>query len=442
MNPLKNTLPLLGQLVKHIPAKLPDTLARKHKIQTRSFSPTSHVVTMMYAQLSHALSLNDICDALQNHQSYLSQIRDCTPPSRNGLSHANLTRNADMAEELFWTTLQTFKADYPEFMTDGRYYPGLPRRFTRTIHAVDSSTIPLVANCMEWAKHRHQKAAAKLHMDLNMQTFLPSFAIVRSAKSADPKVAWELCAHLKAGEITVFDKAYVDFTHLHHLDKRGIFWVTRAKDNMQYEVMGQQASVDVPASDNASGHAEKVMGQQASGCIPKGKKRKYERKRIKVIRDVRIKLKNAASFENYPQELRLVEAEVEVKNKMVTMTFITNNFAWSSVTICELYRARWGVEVFFKEIKQTLQLADFMGYSENAVRWQVWIALLVYLLLRFVAWKNAWKHSFSRLFTLVRGIIWNYFDLADILARCDTLGKRMRTRASPERCYQMYFEFS
>ena len=442
MNPLKNTLPLLGQLVKHIPAKLPDTLARKHKIQTRSFSPTSHVVTMMYAQLSHALSLNDVCDALQNHQSYLSQIRDCTPPSRNGLSHANLTRNADMAEELFWTTLQTFKADYPEFMTDGRYYPGLPHRFTRTIHAVDSSTIPLVANCMEWAKHRRQKAAAKLHMDLNMQTFLPSFAIVRSAKSSDPKVAWELCAHLKAGEIAVLDKAYVDFTHLHHLDRRGISWVTRAKDNMQYEVMGQQASVDVPASGNASGDAGKVMGQQASGCTPKGKKRKYRRKRIKVIRDVRIKLKNAASFENYPQELRLVEAEVEVKNKMVPMTFISNNFTWSAVTICELYRARWGIEVFFKEIKQTLQLADFMGYSENAVRWQIWIALLVYLLLRFVAWKNAWKHSFSRLFTLVRGIIWNYFDLADILARCDTMGKRMRTRASPERCYQICFEFS
>ncbi|MEI8247285.1 MAG: transposase, partial [Lentisphaerota bacterium] len=181
---------------------------------------------------------------------------------------------------------------------------------------------------------------------------------------------------------------------------------------------------------------------QASGCTPKGKKRKYRRKRIKVIRDVRIKLKNAASFENYPQELRLVEAEVEVKNKMVPMTFISNNFTWSAVTICELYRARWGIEVFFKEIKQTLQLADFMGYSENAVRWQIWIALLVYLLLRFVAWKNTWKHSFSRLFTLVRGIIWNYFDLADILARCDTMGKRMRTRASPERCYQICFEFS
>jgi len=148
MNPLKNTLPLLGQLVKCVPPKLADVLARKYKIQTRSFSPTSHVVSMMYAQLSHALSLNDVCDALRNHQSNLSQIRNCVPPSRNGLSHANRTRNADMSEELFWTTLQTLKDDYPEFMTEGRYYPGLPHRFTRTIHAVDSSTIQLVANCM------------------------------------------------------------------------------------------------------------------------------------------------------------------------------------------------------------------------------------------------------------------------------------------------------
>ena len=441
MSPSKNTLPLLGQLVKYIPAKLVDTLARKYKIQTRSFSPISHVVTMMYAQLSHALSLNDVCDALQNHHSYLSQIRDCVPPSRNGLSHANRTRNADISEELFWTTLQTLKNDYPEFMSKGRYYPGLPRRFTRTIHAVDSSTIPLIANCMEWAKHRRQKAAAKLHMDLNMQSFLPSFAIVRSAKSSDPKVAWELCAHLKDGEIVVFDKAYVDFAHLYYLDGRGIFWVTRAKDNMQYEVMGQQASPETVHDGESSKDTEKVMGQQVSDAPGKKTKRKYERKKIRIIRDVRIKLKVMTSLESYPQEFRLIEAEVEVKNKMTNMVFISNNFTWSAVTICELYRARWGIEVFFKELKQTLQLADFMGHSENAVRWQVWTALLVYLLLRFVAWKNTWKHSFRRLFTLIRGIIWNYFDLPDIMARCDNAQSKIRARAAPESCYQMTFEF-
>ena len=445
MNPLKNTLPLLGQIVKYIPAKLVDALARKYKIQTRAFNPISHVVAMMYAQISHALSLNDVCDALQNHHSYLSQIRGCVPPSRNGLSHANRTRNADMSEELFWTTLQTLKEDHPEFMSKGRYYPGLPRRFSRTIHAVDSSTIPLIANCMEWAKHRRQKAAAKLHMDLNMQSFLPSFAIVRSAKSSDPKVAWELCAHLKDGEIVVFDKAYVDFAHLHHLDGKGIFWVTRAKDNMQYEVMGQHASSESTGKRESSKESGKVMGQQVSGTTGRRAKRKYERKKIRIIRDVRVKLKIAASVESYPKEFRLIEAEVEVKNKMTKMVFITNNFTWSAVTICELYRARWGIEVFFKELKQTLQLADFMGYSENAVRWQVWTALLVYLLLRFVAWKNTWKHSFNRLFTLIRGVIWNYFDLADIMTRCDNAQSKIRAkargRASPQTSYQMTFEF-
>lgn len=411
--PSKDNLPLLGQLVKLIPAKLADRLASKHKIQTRSFSPTSHVVAMMYAQLSHSLSLNDVCDALQNHSSALSQIRHCMPPSRNGLSHANRTRTADMAEKLFWTTFEQLKKYHPQFMTNGRRYPSLPRRFKKMIYAVDSSTIPLVANCMHWAKHRRQEAAAKLHMNLNMQSFLPALAIVRKAKQSDPKVAWEVCGHLKAGEIVVFDKAYVDFKHLHHLAKRQVFWVTRAKTNMQYKVMGQQVY----------------------------KRRKYKRKKIKVISDERIQLTSSATAKNYPQELRLLIAEVEVKKKMVVMKFISNNFDWAATSVCELYQARWGIEVFFKEIKQTLQFVDFMGHNENAVRWQIWISLLVYLLLRFIAWKQKWKHSSKRLFTLFRGVIWNYFKLESIIAYCDTLGRRKIIRATPERCYQLNFEF-
>lgn len=436
MNPSKNTLSSLGQLVKKLPAGLTDKLAKKHEIQTRSFSPTSHVVALIYAQLSHALSLNDVCDALQNHRGYLSQIRNCTPPSRNGLSYANRTRNADMAEELFWSTLEYFKEFFPDFISDSRCYPGLPHRFKRVIHAVDSSTIALVANCMSWAKHRRQKAAAKLHMNLNMQSFLPSAAIVRTAKLTDPTMAWEVCATLKAGEVGVFDKAYVDFKHLNHLNLRDVFWVTRAKDNMQYEVMGQQTHSQKAENNNASRKPEKVMGQHPR------KKRKYRRKKVKVISDERIKLTTPNSVKNYPQEIRLVTAEVEVKGKMKVMKFITNNFTWSAVSVCELYQARWGIEVFFKELKQTLQLADFMGHNENAVRWQIWIALLTYLLLRFIAWEHKWKHSFNRLFTLIRGVVWNYYDIASLIACCDTVNKQKRLRASPERCYQMNFEFT
>ena len=103
MNPHKNTMVVLGQIIKLIPPKLIEKLKNKHNIQTRSFTATSHVVSLIHAQLAHALSLNDICDGMRNHHGVLSQIRNCVPPSRNGLPHANKTRTADMAEESFWT---------------------------------------------------------------------------------------------------------------------------------------------------------------------------------------------------------------------------------------------------------------------------------------------------------------------------------------------------
>jgi hypothetical protein len=100
-----------------------------------------------------------------------------------------------------------------------------------------------------------------------------------------------------------------------------------------------------------------------------------------------------------------------------------------------LYKSRWGIEVFFKEIKQTLQIADFMGYSENAVRWQIWIALLVYVLLRFIAWQSHWKHSFTRLFTVIRGVLWSCLDLFSLLDCCGTARGAPRMRAAPDQCY-------
>ena len=415
---------VLAQVVKFIPPKYIDVLARSYNIQTRSFSATSHVVAMLYAHLSHALSLNDICDALQNHSGTLSQIRNCTPPTRNGLSYANRTRNADMAEKLFWVVYCDLMEQYPNFFTSSRSYPGLPYRFRRTIYAFDSTTVSLTANSIGWAQHRRHKAALKMHNGLNMQSFLPEFLIVKSAKDSDPKTAWELCSQLKDGNIAVFDKAYVDFSHLNHLHCRGISWVTRPKENMLYKVMGQHTSA---AEEQDTTATRKVMGQhRLLGCkkLKRGKKRRYVRKKIRIISDEQILLTGVKTPESYPRELRLVTTEVEVKKKMTRMSFITNNFDWSAYTVCEVYRARWGVEVFFKELKQTLQLADFLGYNENAVRWQIWMALLTYLLLRFIAWSNQWKHTFSRLFTLIRGVLWNYFDLSSILAACDTMGRR------------------
>ena len=442
MDPQKSNMTVLAQIVKQIPAKIIDSLAKKFRIQTRAFSPTSHVVTLLYEHLAHSLSLNDVCDSLQHHSGILSQIRRCTPPTRNGLSYANRNRNADMAEELFWYVYNDLKSSYPAFFTSSRSYPGLPHRIRRTLMAFDSTTIQLTADSLDWAKHRRRKAAAKMHTGLNMQSFLPSVVIVKSAKDSDPKTAPELCAGLLSGEVAVFDKAYVDFKHLYNLDARGVFWVTRKKENMVYEVVGQQT---ISTDGITFSSMQKVMGQHRKSTLKSvRKKRPYIRKRIRIISDKRIRLTIAKTAAYYPKELRLVTAEVEVKKKMTRMEFITNNFDWSPVTVCELYRARWGIEVFFKELKQTLQLADFMGYNENAVRWQIWTGLLAYLLLRFISWENHWKHTFSRLYTLIRGVLLNFFNLRDVILCCDTTGRRgsNRIRGSPEKAYQMSFDFA
>ena len=102
------------------------------------------------------------------------------------------------------------------------------------------------------------------------------------------------------------------------------------------------------------------------------------------------------------------------------MVFLTNNLTWSAQTIADLYRCRWSIEVFFKELKQTLQLADFLGHNANAVKWQVWMALLVYVLLRFQAWRSQWAHSFSRLLTVLRAALWLPRDVGELLRRYGT----------------------
>jgi len=252
---------------------------------------------------------------------------------------------------------------------------------------------------MNWAKHRRRKAAAKCHMRLDLQSFLPKFAVVKPAKHSDPAVAYEVCSGLKAGEIVVFDKAYIDFVHLNLLDERSVFWVSRAKDNMQYKT---------------------VKENKTSG---------------KILRDEIIQLTTPKTFSQYTKNLRLVEASVEIDGKEMQMTFITNNLNWAASSICELYKCRWAVEVFFKQIKQNLQLCDFLGYSENAIKWQVWTALLVYVLLRFFAFTNKWEHSFSRFITMLRAVLWDKFNVSELIKAYGTAGGLKRTRAAPEQAY-------
>ena len=406
MKPNRSKFTVMRQLVAMIPAGMVGKLAREHGVEkrTRSFSAWSHVVSLIFAQVSHALSLNDVCDTLRHHSGALATVRGATPPSRNGLSHANKVRNADMGEALFWEMLKHLQSISPKFGL-GHGHSGMPRRFKRMIHIVDSTTIQLIMNCMDWAKHRRRKAAAKCHMRLNLQNFLPAFAIVKEAGTHDSREAHALCQSIKAGEIVVFDKAYVDFEHLGILDQRDVFWVTRAKENMAYTVVGTFSE-------------------------PKGS----------ILKDEEIRLTGKAVETDYPQTFRRITAQVVVDGEDKLMTFITNNTVWAPSSVCDLYKARWAIEVFFKQLKQTLQLADFLGHSKQAVRWQIWMALLTYVLLRFIAFQSKWKGSFARLFTILRGILWETLAIDSVIACCGTADPP-RIIAAPAQAYLPGFQF-
>lgn len=400
--PAGHSYTILKQVCNLIPPHLVNSLAGEHGVeeQSRTFTPWSHVVSLIHAQLTHAIGLNDVCDSLQMNRAALSTVRGATPPSRNNLSHANRIRNCDMGEALYWAMMEHLMAQSPGF-GKGKVRRGYLRRFRTAIHAIDSTTIQLVANCMDWAKHRRRKAAAKCHLRLNLQSFLPECAIIDTAKFHDGAKAKTLCARLEDGEIAVFDKAYVDFKHLHELTQRGVWWVTRAKDNLQYKVLKRLKTTDNP----------------------------------RILSDEVVELTVFYSQRAYPQQMRRVVALVEVDGEDREMVFLSNNMVWSAWTVAELYRCRWDIEVFFKEIKQTLQLADFLGHSANAIRWQVWTGLLVHLLLRYLAYLHSWAHSFTRLFTVVRAVLWRRWHLGELLDSYGTAKPPGRICGTPEQAY-------
>ena len=402
--PARRSYTVLHQLVQLIPAGLPDELAREAGADIRKFSCTSHVISLIYGHLSRSASLNEICDAAKVHEPEVNRIRRATAPKRNTLSHANRTRDPSIAEKLYWEVFRHLQEISPGF---GRFHrhDGFLSRLKREIFAIDSTTLKLSLSCMDWARHRRKKAAAKTHMRLNVGTMLPTFAVVDKASHHDSKHAAALCGSLKDGDVLLADRAYLDFLYLHGLTRRGVTFVLREKENSVWEKVGETSCKDI---------------------------------RIIADETVRPAIKGTAG--KYPEPLRRVTAIVEVDGKDTAMTFITNNFKWSPRTIAELYRTRWAIEVFFKEIKQTLQLTDFVGYNENAVKWQVWIGLLVHLLLRFLKHVSKWGLSFSRLAGILRSAVWLKTDLRAILELYGTAGCPKRPVVVGDQLYLQGFE--
>ena len=389
----------LRQVVQRIPRWLIERTANAHGVDARRFSATSHFVMLILGHLSRASCLTEICDDADLNRRKLRLVRNATPGRRNTFSHANRTRPAEVAEEVYWETVRHLGEASPGFIPPKRVRGFLARFRKRGIFAIDSTVIRLALTCIASYPYRSKKAAAKMHVRLPVGSFIPSVVRIEAGRPHDSTMADALTKGMKGGDVLLADRAYVDFGLLRGLTAREVYWVLRQKDGMRYEV---------------------VESREASGGI---------------LSDETVRLTAAGTARKYPQTFRRVRALVEVDGEEREMTFLTNNTKWAAKTVCELYRARWAVEVFFKEIKQTLQLADFIGTNENAVRWQIWTGLLTHLLLHYLKFLSGWDKAFSRLAGIVRSAVWMDVDIVETLRLYGTASPPRRPRPH---CIQQY----
>lgn len=310
----------------------------KGNYRARNFSCRDQFLVMSYAQLTGRDSLRDIENCLMALSTKLYHCGISYAVPRNTLAKANENRDwhiyKDFAEVLLKKVRPLYAKDHFRLELDNMVY------------AFDSSTISLCLKLCPWAKFRKTKGGIKMHTLLDLRGNLPVSVYLTTASVNDVKGLDEL--YIESVAIYLMDKGYVDFYRIFKLiNKKNAYFVTRAKDNMLFEVVSA-SSVD-----------------QSTG----------------VIADEHIKLTGLRTSKWYPEELRMVTYEDYATNNVYR--FLTNNMEYEAITISELYRERWNVELFFKWIKQHLRIKSFYGTSENAIYLQIWIAICTYLLLAY-----------------------------------------------------------
>jgi hypothetical protein len=331
---------LFAQLMDFLPwttfTRIVDRYGGNYRVRT--LPCTDQFRILAFAQLTYRESLRDIeaCLAAQSAKLYHMGIR--TTVKRSTLADANEKRDwriyADFAHRLITQARKLYAED--DFGID----------LSNTVYALDSTTIDLCLSVFPWAPFRSTKAAVKMHTLLDLRGNIPSFIHLSDGKFHDVKVLDLLLP--EAGAIYTMDRAYLDFERLFELDQAGAFFVTRGKSNLR-------------AQRRYSHPVDRSTG---------------------LVCDQTVVLTGFYSQKNYQKPLRRIRFKDPETGK--TLIFLTNNFALPALTIAELYRCRWQVELFFKWIKQHLRIKKFYGTSENAVKTQIWIAVSVYVLVAIV----------------------------------------------------------
>jgi hypothetical protein len=362
---------IFNQILHLTPRHQFESLVNKYQSDryVKYFSCWQQFITLLYAQIRGKDSLRDIETSLrtQSNKWYHIGLKDI---KRSTLCDANKHRDWRVYEELFYRILSRCKDVTPKHKF----------RFDNPLYTLDATVIELCLSLYPWAKFRKRKGALKIHNLYDHSGCIPTFMTVTDAKHHDVKVAKGLDLPLMADSIVSVDRAYIDYNWLNSLNKSGVYFVTRAKKNINYEIIGQH-------------EVNKKKG---------------------LLFDYTIKLRGYYQSRYYPQRLRLVGFREPVTNKM--LVFLSNNFILSAYTITQIFKARWNIETFFKWIKQNLKIKSLLGTSRNAVLTQIWVAMCYYLLLSYIKYQTKYSYTLSEFAIMLKETVLERTSLIDLLS--------------------------
>ena len=360
---------LFNQLLRHFPKLEFAALVKKHNAEraSKGFSCRTQLVAMLFCQLAHADSLREICNGLACCVGKLVHLGIDVAPSKSTLSYANKHRPAKLFEDLFYTALARFR-DEKGLGSRKRKF-----RFKNKLLSLDSTTISLCLEMFPWARFRQAKGGVKAHVLLDHDDYLPSYVLITEARCGDVKLADSF--PLNPGSIVAMDRGYSDYGLYGRWTERGIFFVTRLKDNARYEVLDTGA---LPANRN-------------------------------ILGDELIQFTCGKAQKDCPYPLRRVAVWDPVGEREIVL--LTNLIEFGPTTIAAIYKDRWEIELFFKALKQNLKVKSFVGTSENALRIQIWTALIAILLLKWMHHLSKAKWSLSNLASMLRLNLFTYRDL-------------------------------
>lgn len=319
----------------------------------KMFSTKNLFSVMLYVHMTSKQSLRDIVDSLES-KSNLWYHLGLKSLSRNNLSHALKKRPYEIFEKTFYSLLSRLQNERG-LMNDKRF------KFKMPVRSIDSTTISLCLSLFDWATFRKKKGGIKLHIMFNNKDQIPELVNFSNARKHDITAADTFPIAEKS--IYVFDKGYICFQFLEKINKNRAFFVTRTKSNTQYKII---------------------------------ERRQKTRKEIKADWIVAF---SSYKSKDYPEQLRVVRYYDKETKKVYE--FMTNNFNLSAKTIADIYKSRWDIELFFKWIKQNLKIKTFIGTSENAVRIQIWTAMIAYLLTEYIRFKSKTAFTILKTFRIL-----------------------------------------